>query len=144
MFPVDQMALSQPIAFDPRRDHWFPPEQRLFVAYFSRRWKKLRPNELDFLRQFALTVSQHFQRARHEGRLSLLSVDYEAHGGLASVLAPVKTIIAELPTIPDWDALADRNRRSLAPTARADLTAFADTIIEGGFADVPCEVSWTP
>jgi MoxR-like ATPase len=87
-------VLNSDVDFDPRTKWWDPPERRFLVAFLSDTWMDWPSDETKHpaIEQFSVALSTALDRLRERGKISFLGVDYDRKGGLAKVLAPVRTL----------------------------------------------------
>lgn len=137
-----ELALADPIDFDPREDYWFRPERRFLIAFLCKRfpqWPK--GNAEAELAEFAVALSTQVDELRESGRITFTTVhgdhsleeaDGYAEGSrVAEVLAPVYAWIEALGDFPTWSNITVR--RSPAPTAAQSLRLFCEAIQREGF-----------
>jgi MoxR-like ATPase len=99
-----KLALECEVAFDPRPDFWFPPERRLLVSYFAKRWH-LCYAPAEALRSYALKLFKHFDHGRDDGHFTVKGVEYETMGTWESICDGLVAHAHRLPELPEFDAL---------------------------------------
>lgn len=126
------LSLRDPVSFDPRRDYWYMPERRFFVAFFASKWPYWPKGEDNALLAFAHQVAAHLESARTNGTFTFDNRSYRHATGLAASLAPLRAKLGTLPTVANWERIY---KRSLgADTAPAALQLFFDQVAHDGFA----------
>jgi len=99
-----QMTERYRIDFNPRREFWRPPERRVLISYFAKRWdKRYAPSQA--LRKYALRVFSHFDRARSDGIFTWMGVNYESMGGWQQICESLIEHAEKLPRIQEFDDL---------------------------------------
>ncbi len=117
-----RMAERYQLSFDPRRDYWHPPERRLAVAYLAERWTgRFAPARA--VRELALHLLRHLDRARSDGLVTYRGVQYDQVGGLDKLAGTLAAHASRLAPISAWDALR-KTWPKLPPTAAEDLAGF--------------------
>jgi len=111
-----------PLAFDPRREYWHPPERRITLAYLADRWTG-RFAPASALRSVGLRILQHFDNARSEGVVSYLGVEYDQVGGFGKVCAALGEHASRLAPIPAWKQLREVWPK-IETTAAEDIARF--------------------
>jgi MoxR-like ATPase len=132
-----RMAERYRTPFDPRHDYWRRPERRFLVGYLAQRWTGRFSPPVQ-VRRFALDLVQHADRARRDGIVNYVGIDYEVAGGLESLCEALAQHLSTLPPSRAWDELR-RQWPKLPASAAEDVSTFirslpADENWEAGFA----------
>jgi hypothetical protein len=120
------MALRHHLAFDPRADYWRLPERRFVVAYLADRWTGRFAPALA-LRTVALQMIRHFDRARTDGLVSYIGVEYDEIGGIGKLCSVLAEHSRRLTPIPAWNELR-RIWPKTAETAGEDMAGFLENL----------------
>jgi len=127
------LALRDPVSFDPRKDYWYLPERRLFVAFFAGRWPYWPKDNEQALLEFALQVASLFQTTRTNLKPALSRRDYANRELMASVLKSLRTLVDKLQPTAGMDVL---RKPSLGAESPIDaLRTFIDTVQKSGYDD---------
>jgi len=126
------VARAVPLAFEPRRDYWRPPERRIAVAYFASEWGAcFAPAQA--LRGYALEVFQHLEKARALKVIDYWGVEYHEAGGWETIARPLlEKLAATLPASKHYQALRKLWPDIEAATGAEHLSAFLGATLEGG------------
>lgn len=119
-----RMAENHRIEFEPRKDYWRPPERRVAVAYLANRWTG-RCSPPDSVRELALAVTRHLERARTDGLVTYIGVEPTE---VARVLPALGEHAARLAPLPAWQDLRAVWGDRLSDTAAQDLVEFINGI----------------
>jgi hypothetical protein len=129
-----RMAEQHRAPFDPRLDYWQRPERRFLVAYLAQRWTgRFFPPVL--VRRVALDLVQHVDRARRDGLVSYVGVQYELAGGLAPLCETLAQHLDTLPPSRAWDEL-----RLIWPKLPSSAAEDVSTFIRS----LPEDEDWEP
>ena len=142
------IVLDDPIKFDPRLEHWYPPERRFFVAFFASNWPSWPASNQEDLLAFGLAVSHHLDAARKQGIISMLSTNYDDGdiAGLPAVLVPLRKHLATLPPIANWQAIQKKSFKGAGPVQALQgfVDAIADSTFEEHEASLQPNMRWFP
>lgn len=123
-----RMASAHPFAFEPRRDYWYPPERRFAVAYLAAEWTGHFVPAAG-LREYALHVLRHFERARADGLIEYLGVDYASVGGQAALIETLVNHSQRMATPGVWTNLCAL-RPKLPASAAQHMSDFLRSCTE--------------
>lgn len=115
-----RMAEKHRIDFDPRRDYWRPPERRVAVAYLARRWMG-RCSPPSSVRELALGITRHLERARTDGLVTYIGVE---PAEVARLLPALAEHAGRLSPMPAWQELRSVWGDRLAESAAQDVAEF--------------------
>lgn len=129
-----EQVLASTIDFDPRDEWWRPPERRFELAFLADTWDAW-PSDASThatVEQFCVALSLALDALRARNKISFFGVDYERAGGLAKVLAPIRTLAL---TFQDHGWSRCRPRSLAKMSASEALLAFLDRVEIDDFAE---------